>query len=318
MKKIIFIICFCFVFILKGFTQQDPQYTQYMYNQNVVNPAYVTNDLGVINFGVMHRRQWTSAVGTPKTYNFFVHAPLSNNIEAGLSIVTDDIGDGVLKENNFYADFAYMINVSEGHKLSFGLKAGFTSFNTNFNGFRFPDEDITTGFIPNDLAFENQNKTFVNFGAGLFYFTDKYYIGAAIPNLVKGEHFEENNGLNSIGGEEIHLFVNGGYVFHVSDLLKLKPSFMAKAVKGSPLVVDTAVNVLFDDKFEAGLAYRVNDAISVMFNIRVLDSFRFGYAFDYTTTNLGSFNSGTHEFMLLFDFDTLGLKKGYDKSPRFF
>ena len=93
---------------------------------------------------------------------------------------------------------------------------------------------------------------------------------------------------------------------------------MAKAIKGSPIVLDTAVNVLYNDKFEAGLAYRVNDAVSLMFNFRVFDSLRMGYAFDYTTNNLGSFNSGTHEFMLLFDFDTLGLKKGYDKSPRFF
>ena len=155
MKKLIYLICICSFFEL--FSQQDPQYTQYMYNQNIVNPAYVTNDLGVINFGVMHRRQWTSAVGTPKTYNFFVHAPLSNDIEAGVSVVTDDIGDGVLKENNFYADFAYMINIAEEHKLSFGLKAGFTSFNTNFNNFRFPDENISSGFIPTDLAFENQN-----------------------------------------------------------------------------------------------------------------------------------------------------------------
>ncbi len=316
MKKIIILICICS--FVKVFSQQDPQYTQYMYNQNIVNPAYVTNDLGVINLGAMHRRQWTSAVGTPKTYNFFVHAPLSNAIEVGLSVITDDIGDGILKENNFYADFAYILKIADGHKLSLGLKAGFTNFNTNFNNFRFPDENITTGFIPNDLAFTNQNKTFVNFGTGAFYFTDTYYLGVAIPNLVKGQHFEENNGLNSIGGEEIHLFINGGYVFQLSDVLKLKPSFMAKAVKGSPLVLDTAVNVLFNDKFEAGIAYRLNDAVSAMFNVRVLDSLRVGYAFDYTTTNLGNFNSGTHEFMLLFDFDTLGLKKGYDKSPRFF
>ncbi len=316
MKKLIHLICICFVF--QVFAQQDPQYTQYMYNQNVVNPAYVTNDLGIINFGVMHRRQWVSAVGTPKTYNFFIHAPISTTIETGISIITDDIGDGVLKENNIYADFAYILKIAEGHRLSFGLKAGFTSFNTNFNNFRFPDEDITTGFIPTDLAFESQNKLFPNIGTGLFYFTNDYYLGIAIPNLLKSKHFEEKNGLNTIGGEEIHLFINGGYVFKLSNIVKLKPSFMMKGVKGSPIVLDTAVNVLFNDRIEGGISYRLNDAISAMFNIRVFNSLRVGYAFDYTTTNLGNFNSGTHEIMMLFDFDTLGLKKGYDKSPRFF
>lgn len=306
----------CFVF--KIFAQQDPQYTQYMYNQSVVNPAYVTNDLGVINFGAIHRTQWTSSVGTPKTYNFFVHAPLNNKIEVGLSIITDDIGDGVLKENNIYADFAYILQLAEGHQLSLGLKAGLTNFNTDFNDFRFPDEDITTGFIPSDLAFENQNRTLPNFGTGMFYFTDKYYVGIAVPNLLRSEHLEEQNGLNTIGGEEMHLFVNGGYVFKMSNTVKLKPSFMMKAVKGSPVVLDSSLNVLFNDRFEGGLSYRLNDSMSAMFNVRAFDSLRIGYAFDYTTTNLSNFNSGTHEVMVLFDFDTLGLKKGYDKSPRFF
>ncbi len=316
MKKVLFLIYINTLFTVFG--QQDPQYTQYMYNQNVVNPAYATNDLGIINFGAMHRTQWSSAIGAPKTYNFFVHAPLSNKIEVGLSLVTDNIGEGVLKENNIYADFAYILKLAEGHKLSLGLKAGITNFTTNFTNFRFPDEDITTGFIPNDLAFENQNKTLPNFGTGAFYFTDKYYVGIAIPNLLRSKHFEERNGLNSIGGEELHLFVNGGYVFKLSNLVKLKPSFMMKAVKGSPIVLDTSFNVLFNDRFEGGLSYRFNDSFSAMFNVKAFDSLRVGYAFDYTTSNLSDFNSGTHEIMLLFDLDTLGLKKGYDKSPRFF
>lgn len=317
MKKLLFIFVNCCI-VLGSYAQQDPQYTQYMYNQSVVNPAYATNDLGVINFGVMHRTQWSSAIGSPKTYNFFVHAPLSNKIEVGVSLVTDNIGDGVLKENNIYADFAYVLQIAEGHKLSLGLKAGLTNFDTNFTGFRFPDEDITTGFIPTDLAFENQNKILPNFGFGAFYFTDDYYLGAAIPNLLQSQHLEERNGLNSIGGEEMHLFVNGGYVFKLSQLVKLKPAFLMKAVKGSPIVLDTSLNVLFNNKFEGGVSYRINDSVSFMFNVKAFDSLRIGYAFDYTTTNLSDFNSGTHEIMVLFDFDTLGLKKGYDKSPRFF
>ncbi len=316
MKKLVLLICLHTIFTVFG--QQDPQYTQYMYNQNIVNPAYVTNELGVINFGAMHRTQWSSAVGAPKTYNFFAHAPLSNKIEVGLSLVTDNIGEGVLKENNIYADFAYILKLAEGHKLSLGLKAGITNFTTNFTNFRFPDEDITTGFIPNDLAFDNQNKTLPNFGTGIFYFTDTYYLGAAIPNLLRSKHFEERNGLNSIGGEELHLFVNGGYVFKVSNLVKLKPSFMMKAVKGSPVVLDTSLNVLFNNKFEGGISYRFNDSFSAMFNVKAFDSLRIGYAFDYTTSNFSDFNSGTHEVMLLFDLDILGLRKGYDKSPRFF
>jgi len=217
MKKLLTIISIGFV--LGVFAQQDPHYTQYMYNQNVVNPAYATDNLGVINFGAMHRSQWLNAVGAPKTYNFFVHAPISSAIELGLSVITDNIGDGVLKENNIYGDFAYVLQITEGHKLSLGLKAGFTNFATNFNNFSFPQEEY-------DVAFDNISRIFPNFGTGAFYFTDKYYVGIAVPNLLNSEHIVQENGITSLGGEEMHFFINGGYVFQLSDLVKLKPSFM--------------------------------------------------------------------------------------------
>ena len=97
---------------------------------------------------------------------------------------------------------------------------------------------------------------------------------------------------------------------------KFKPAFMSKFVTRSPLTFDIAANVLYNEKFELGAAYRVNDAISILTNINITPTLRVGYAYDYTLTNFGQFNSGTHEIMLLFDLDLLG--KGYDKSPRFF
>ena len=300
------------------FSQQDPQYTQYTYNQNVLNPAYVTNELGVINLGFMHRTQWVNAVGAPKTYTFFAHTPITEKFEIGISFITDNIGDGTLKENNVYADFAYTLQLNEKHKLALGLKAGFTNFITSFTNFKFPDDDPISGILVNDPAFENLNNTTPNFGIGAFYFTDDYYLGISAPNLINSKHLTEKNGLKSIGGEEIHLFINAGYVYKLNRLIKLKPSMLLKTVKGSPLVIDASFNVLFNNRFESGLSYRINDSFSAMFNVRATDNLRIGYAFDYTTTNLSNFNSGTHEVFVLFDFDTLSLKKGYDKSPRFF
>ena len=318
MKKLLLIATIFINSIYVLVAQQDPQYTQYTINQSVFNPAYATNDLGVINFGFMHRSQWTNAVGAPKTYTLFAHTPLSEKFEVGFSLISDDIGDGTLKETNFYADFAYILQLDDYHKLSLGLKAGFTSLATNFDNFRFPDDDITTGFLSNDIAFVNQNSTLPSFGIGAFYFTDDYYVGIAAPNLINAKHIEERNGLRNIGGEEIHLFVNAGYVYKLSDVVKLKPSFLLKAVKGSPMVLDTSLNVLFNNRFEGGVSYRINDSYSAMLNFRATSSLSVGYAFDFTTSNLSNFNSGSHEVFILFDFDTFGLKKGFDKSPRFF
>ncbi|OOV13077.1 type IX secretion system membrane protein PorP/SprF [Flavobacterium sp. LM4] len=309
MKKIILLISFLF-YITSASAQQDPEYTHYMCNMSVVNPAYASGTSAMLNLGGLYRTQWVGAVGAPKTFTFFGHTALSEKIEVGASLISDDIGEGAKKENNFYADFAYVLQLEGKNKLSLGLKAGFTSLQTNFNGFRFTDPAT-------DLAFaENINVTKPNIGAGAYYFTDKYYIGLSVPNLLSSKHIEEKSGINAFGSEQIHTFLTAGYVFYINDAFKLKPAFMSRFVSGAPVSVDITANVLYDDKFELGAAYRVNDAVSALMNINVTPSLRIGYAYDYTTSNLGQFNSGTHEIMLFFDLDLL--RKGYDKSPRFF
>lgn len=311
MKKIILSISFLLL-VIKAAAQQDPEYTHYMYNMNVVNPAYATGTQAMLDLGVLYRSQWAGAIGAPKTFNFFGHIPLSKKVEMGASIISDDIGDGALKEDNFYADFAYVLDVSTKAKLSLGLKAGFTSFKTNFNGF-----ELETGGSSTDEAFaENSSAIFPNIGVGAYYFTDNYYLGLSAPNLFSSKHIEERAGINAFGSEKIHLFFTGGYVFNLSDTFKLKPAFMTRMVQGSAVSLDLSANVLFNEKFELGTSYRFDDAVSALMSIRVSPSINIGYAYDYTTSNFGQFNSGTHEVFVLFNIDLLG--KGFDKSPRFF
>ncbi|MEO6174058.1 MAG: type IX secretion system membrane protein PorP/SprF [Flavobacterium circumlabens] len=309
MKKIILFISLLF-YITSVSAQQDPEYTHYMYNMSVVNPAYATGTPAMLNVGGLYRTQWVGAYGAPKTFTFFGHTAISDKIEVGLSLISDDIGDGAKKENNFYADFAYVLNLGGKNKLSLGLKAGFTSLQTNFNGFRFTDTET-------DLAFaQNINVTRPNIGIGAYYFRNNFYAGLSAPNILSSKHIEEKSGINAYGSEEIHTFLTAGYVFQINDRVKLKPAFMSKFVKGSPITVDLTANVLYNGKFELGAAYRLDDSVSGLFNINITPSLRVGYSYDYTLSNLGQFNSGTHEIMLLFDLDLLG--KGYDKSPRFF
>lgn len=308
MKKILLFINFFFYLLVSA--QQDPEYTHYMYNMSVVNPAYATGIPAMMNFGGLYRTQWVGAYGAPKTFTFFGHTAITDKIEAGISFVSDDIGDGAKKENNVYADFAYVLKLSNKDKLSLGLKAGFSSMQSNFNGFRFTDPQT-------DYAFsENINATKPNIGVGAYYFRDNLYVGLSVPNLLKSKYIEEKSGINAFGSEEIHTFLTAGYVFQLNDRLKLKPAFMSKFVKGAPITLDVTANVLYNEKFEFGAAYRIDDSVSALFNINVTPTLRVGYAYDYTLTNFGQFNSGTHEIMLLFDLDLLG--KGFDKSPRFF
>ena len=308
MKKIILVVSFLF-FIIKVSAQQDSQYTQYMYNMNVVNPAYATGMQSMLDIGTLFRTQWVGVVGAPKTLTVFAHMPVNKKIEMGFSLISDDIGDGAKKENNFFVDFAYILQMNDSHRLSLGLKAGATSIQTNFNGFKFESTSP-------DFAFDNINILKPNIGIGAYYFNDVYYVGLSAPNLLNSKHIEERSGISDYGSENIHVFFTGGYVFALSDAFKLKPAFMSKFVQGTPIAVDMSANVLYNDKFELGAAYRVGDAISALMNVKVTPSIRVGYAYDYTISNLGQFNSGTHEIFLLFNLDLLG--KGYDKSPRFF
>jgi type IX secretion system PorP/SprF family membrane protein len=311
MKKIILFISFLF-YITSVSAQQDPEYTHYMYNMSVVNPAYATGTPSMLNLGGLYRTQWVGAVGAPKTFTFFGHSALSDKVEVGLSLVSDDIGDGAKKENNVYADFAYVLDLGKKNKLSLGLKAGVSSMQTNFNGFV-----LQSGNADTDMAFaEDVNVTKPNIGVGAYYFRDNLYVGLSVPNVLKSKHIEEKSGINAFGSENIHTFLTAGYVFQINDMLKLKPAFMSKFVKGAPVSFDLTANVLYNEKFELGAAYRIDDSVSALVNINITPSLRVGYSYDYTLTNLGQFNSGTHEIMLLFDLDLLG--KGYDKSPRFF
>ncbi|MBS7786215.1 type IX secretion system membrane protein PorP/SprF [Flavobacterium sp. CYK-55] len=315
MKKTpIFYIVFIGIFLMSTLAsaQQDPQFTHYMYNMSSVNPAYATDNPGVINIGGMYRTQWVGAVGGPKTANAFVHSPIAKRVEAGLSIVSDVIGD-VVHENNIYADVAYVIPVSDNNKLSFGIKAGVTLFDVDFNGFQYTDPN------PDNAFSENISKTFPNIGTGAFYFSDHYYVGLSVPNLLNSKHIETKDGVRATGVESTHFFLTGGYVFDLNSNLKFKPAFMAKGVSGAPLSLDVTANLLFFNDFEVGAGYRFDDSVSGLVGINITPNLKVGYAYDYTLSNLGRYNSGSHEIFLLFDLDTSNFaSKGYEKSPRFF
>jgi type IX secretion system PorP/SprF family membrane protein len=298
------------LFSLKGMSQQDPLFTQYMYNMSVVNPAYATDNPGMLNLGGIYRTQWVGIDGGPNTANFFAHTPVSERVELGLSIVHDEIGD-VVKENNITADFAYVLPLTEESKLSLGAKAGITTFDGNLSRLETNQ--------PNDPAFQDLNELFPVFGIGAYWFGDNYYLGVSAPNLLTSKHLENEQGLRKLGEENIHYFVTGGYVFDLNQDFKLKPAFMARGVKGAPLSVDITANVLMYNRVEAGVGYRLGESVTGLVNFAVTPQVKIGYAYDYTTGNLGDYSDGTHEFLVLFDLDILGLSnKGYDKSPRFF
>ncbi len=306
MKKIkLVVLFFIIVLSLDATAQQDPQYTQYMYNMNVLNPAYA-GSRNTLSVGILGRTQWINIDGAPKTLTLAAHAPVGDKVGAGISIIADKIGP--VQEQNVYADFSYTINTSNDGKLAFGIKAGLTLHSLDVGALNPND--------PNDNAYiDFDNSTLPNIGAGVFYYTDKFYAGLSLPNIIESKHFEKNNGLLTQASEKMHYFLTTGYVFDVSETLKFKPSIMAKAVPGSPLSLDVSANFLLNDKLELGLSHRLDDSVSGLIGFAVAKGLRIGYAYDYTLSNLGDFNSGSHEAFLLWDID---LSRDKVISPRFF
>jgi type IX secretion system PorP/SprF family membrane protein len=309
MKKITIFLAFGFLlFFNETNAQQDPQYTQYMYNMNVVNPAYA-GSRGTLSLGLLGRSQWTSVDGAPKTLTFDVHAPLGKKVGVGLSVIADEIGPA--KETNIYADFSYTLTTSEEGRLAFGLKGGVTLLNVNLLDVVLPQ----TSSAGDPVFDENINDTFPNFGAGVYYYTNKWYAGFSVPNILKSEHLDKDN-INTKASEEVHYFLTGGYVFDLSSTVKFKPSLMFKGVAGAPVSVDINANFLMYDRFEVGASYRIEDAVSLLFNFGVTPDFRIGYAYDYTISEFSnSQTGGSHEIILLYDID---FSKKNVKSPRFF
>lgn len=298
-------------FLSLGIAQQDSQYTQYMYNMSVINPAYAKSDFKSLDLGLLHRQQWVDVVGAPTTSNFFAHYVLNEKMEIGTSIFKDEIGDDVLNETSISLDYAYILNLNSKNKLSLGIKAGINMFRTNFSDF-----ELESGSIQTDPLFSsNESNLYPNVGVGAFFYSKKYYLGISTPNVIKSRHIKDSNGVYSISAEELHFYFTGGYVFKLNNSIKLKPSFLFKTATSSSYIADVSLNTLLYDKFEGGISYRLDESWSALINIEVLKGLRIGYAYDKTFSNIGSFSSGSHEFLVLYNFN---LNTTNYKSPRFF
>ena len=294
-----------FLLVLDVYSQQVAQYTQYMYNMNILNPAYAGSKTGTLSASFLGRTQWVGIPGAPKTAVLSVHSPIAERMGLGGSIYADKIGP--INEQFVYADYSYTIPVGYYDNLAFGLKAGVTLVNASLT-------DLELNNMNDPDFMNNINKLQPNIGFGMFYFSDIYYVGLSMPNLLKTTYVERDGTYESSISKRNNMFLTAGYVFDVSMDWKFKPSIMAKGTMGAPVSIDFSANFLFDDRFEMGASYRVGDSASLLFNAKVSDTFRVGYSYDFTTSELGKFNSGTHEIIVLFD-----LMTSYEIiSPRFF
>ncbi|AEM72045.1 putative membrane protein [Allomuricauda ruestringensis DSM 13258] len=302
-----------FLFALYTSTaQQDPQYTQYMYNTQVVNPAYA-GSREVLSFGLLGRTQWVSLEGSPETGTFTVNSPIGlyDNMGLGLSIVHDRIGPAM--ESNVVVDYSYSVFLSNASKLSFGLKAGLDMLDVDYSRLNIYDE--TDAYFQTNV----DNKLQPQIGAGLYLNTDRFYAGLSVPNFLNSKHYDEssleNVEKNDIAIERLHYFFITGYVFDLNENLKFKPATMVKYVSGSPLQWDLSANFLINEKFTVGASYRWSASVSALAGFQISKSIFAGVAYDYQSTNIEQYSDGSYEVFLRFDIFN---KSDRVVNPRFF
>jgi type IX secretion system PorP/SprF family membrane protein len=284
--------------------QQDAQYTQYMYNTININPAYA-GSRGALSIFALHRTQWVGLDGAPITNTVSVNTPLNNSkLGLGVSIVNDEIGASTA--NSISTDISYTIPVSESYNLAFGIKGTANLFSIDVNKLNPRDK--------NDPLIQNIDNDFSpNVGAGFYLHSDKAYVGLSIPNLLETTTYNDNE--ISIYKEKISYYLIGGYVFDLSSSIKFKPAFMTKLVEGTPLQVDVSANFMYNEKFTVGLAYRWSAAMTAMVGFQISDGLYIGYAYDFETTALSHYNSGSHEIFLRYE---IFKKNNKITTPRFF
>lgn len=294
------------LFSKKAIAQQDPNFTQYMYNTMSINPAYA-GSRDVLSAVMLHRSQWLGFDGAPSSQTFSAHSPIKDGkMGLGLNIVNDRIG--VTQETDINAVYSYAIEFPENTKLSFGLNAGINMLNVNFNELNI--------FDPNDPEFNNiENKFSPQLGLGALWYSDQYYVGLSVPALLRSDRFSENSVADARVRDRLHYYLTAGYVFDINPTLKFKPSVLLRHVSGAPLLAEVSSNFLINDKFTVGAAYRLNSAFSGLFAFQASDAIQLGIAFDRYTSELSNYNDGSLEFFVRFELFKM-YKKMY--SPRFF
>jgi type IX secretion system PorP/SprF family membrane protein len=296
---------------LNSFAQQQPLYTMYMCNQLIINPAYA-GSREALTASAVWREQWVGLDGAPSTQVLSVHSPLPNEkIGLGLTVQNDNIGPS--NNTDVWGDFAYRLQVTENSKLSFGLRAGFGIHQANLRDINNVDD--------NDPAFNGnvENNFLPNFGFGAYYYGNRGYVGVASPTILENELNSGNNaGSDFEDRNKRHFYLLGGYVFALSQDsagVMFKPSTVVRVVEGAPVSFDVSANFLIKQKLWVGAAYRFEDSFSAILSFQFTDHLQAGYSYDFGTSDLRDYHSGSHEIMLTYDFFKEQVKT---KSPRYF
>ena len=272
--------------------QQAPHYAQYMYNMQVLNPAFVGSKSD-LNATLLTRRQWVDVDGAPETTTFSLNTRLNSGFGIGATVINDKIG--LVDNTSFNLNVSYTVPTSEFGRLAFGVKSGMSFF----------DNDLASGITVDNEVYASTTGEYGNLGFGLLYSSRNYYVGLSVQNLFKSPVFELQDDIQTVEGlERGNYFLTGGMAIELSRFndIVFYPSTMVKYTPTLPISIDMNANFVFNNKIEAGVSYRIQNSLSAMVTLIVNEQFRIGYAYENYLTAIGQ-NLNSHEIILRVDLD---------------
>lgn len=272
----------------RSFSQQKPQFTQYMFNTLVINPAYAGAD-EALSLTFIDRHQWVGIENAPTTQTLSAHTLVrKKNVGLGLSVINDKIG--VYQNLNALAAFAYHIQTGRDSYLSMGLQAGFNNNRANYLSLQSPG-----GPIDPNLA-NSINETYFDFGFGLYFRSPRFHIGLSSPQFVPKQVALDPAVNIQIGGT--HYFLFSKYRMSFSANWDLEPSTLVKYIPALPLSYDANLNFVYRRVLTTGFSYRVNESVDFLLRAQVTPQLQFGYAYDHPIATATRLSSGSHELMV--------------------
>ncbi len=288
MIKKLFIVMLCIVVFKNTKAQQLPQYSQYMLNDLAINPATSGKD-EFADIRSNNRYQWIGITDAPRTYMLTISAPFKNRHHGwGTHVYTDVVGP--TRRVGIKMSYAYHIKLAKKTRMSLGLSAGLQQW--GIDGSKITLHDAGDDY----LLTQYQTKLLPDFGAGIYVHNDKWYLGLSLPQLYQSpiKLYSDNNTADLV----THFLLNGAYKINVGEKFKVEPSFMLKYANPTPVMIDGGLRVIFKDQIWLGTTYRHNDAVSALVGFMYKNYLSIGYSYDFTTSNLKKYSTGTHELML--------------------
>ncbi|MCW3078552.1 MAG: hypothetical protein JWO32_3161 [Bacteroidetes bacterium] len=290
MKKYYYIWFFSLLTVC-SFAQQLPQYTQYMLNEMAINPAVAGKD-DYADVRSNNRYQWVGITDAPRTYMLTAHGPIkAKNMGIGMHLFTDIVGP--TRRTGFTLAYAYHIKLNKKDvRLSLGLNAGILQWGIDGSKLVLHDDGDQS------LVTTYQTTYVPDLGAGIYFHKkDRFYLGFSVPQMYQAPiglytGVPRNSKLVS------HFNLNGAYKFDLGEDFKLEPSFLAKYANPVPIKVDVGLRLIYKEQIWLGGAYRSNDAFTALIGYMYKNYLLIGYSYDYTTTNIRKYSTGTHEIML--------------------